>query len=436
MDKKPNRQLTPIGSMILSGSTSFRAFISPDRDLGPGTLGFQVYEKLEAVFHDPNVDRDVYDEIVRVFDYLELAPRQEIRVMAEREGKIAHVYILPNPKEKPIKLVDIRLENAIMSATVDNSEGLPDVHMHEYASLEVEALLDGVTVGNEVTIGRKSEVKYLPTINLVSRQHLEVQRIGYEEFILRDLESTNGSEIEEADRWVPIKRAIKVRSGNRIRLGGATSEIIAVLPGAIHPSLPIQAALTRLLGAMGPNGDAVIGSDNRGLGLDYIPGMPPELLHITRRKNAGEYVISPLSSQAPVSFLVWGGEHWQSLDREVALSAGAVIKIGMGDACVRIPIPSGLHELIVGLTPYTYLEIGRASKGIDLSVFHAMSRSHATLFKLPDKSIVLNDLGSTNGTRFRNEPGDWIEVKRPTRVRSGGEVLFGSEAEGLIMVVP
>jgi len=436
MDKKPNRQLTPIGSMIVSGTTSFRAFISPDRDLGPGTVGFQVYEKLEAVFHDPNVDRELFDEIVRVFDYFELAPRQEVQVLAEREGKIAHVYILPNPKEKAIKLVDIRLENAILSATAEKSEGLQDIHLHEYASLEVEALLDGVLVGDEATIGRKSEVKYLPTIGLVSRQHLEVQRVGNEEFVLRDLESTNGTDIEEAGRWVPMKRAVRVCSGTRIRLGGSTSEIISMLPGAIHPSLPIQAALARLLGAMGPSGDAVIGSDNRGLGLDYVPGMPPELLHITRRKKIGEYVIVPLSLQVPVSFLVWGGENWQPLDKEVSLSAGAVVKIGMEDAYVRMPIPSALHEVIVGLAPYTELEIGRASKGVDLSVFHAMSRSHAAMFKLPDKSIVVNDLGSTNGTHIRQEPGEWIEVKRPTRVRSGGEVLFGSEAQGLVMVVP
>jgi pSer/pThr/pTyr-binding forkhead associated (FHA) protein len=436
MDKKPNRQLKPIGSMIVAGSTGFRAFISPDRDLGPGTVGFQVYERLEAIFHDPNVERDVYDEIMRVFDYLELTPRQEIQVLAEREGRTAHVYILPNPKEKPIKLVDIRLENAILSATVDRSDGLQDVHLHEYASLEVEALLDGILVGDELTIGRKSEVKYLPTIGLVSRQHLEVQRVGNEEFVIRDLESTNGTDVEEGGRWAPIKRAVRLRSGTRVRLGGATSEIIAVLPGGVHPSLSIQSALARLLGAMGPNGDAVIGSDNRGLGLDYIPGMPPELLHITRMKKEGTYVITPLSSQVAVSFLVWGAEHWQSLDKEVSLSAGAVVKIGVEDACVRMPIPSRLHEVIVGLDPYAEFEIGRSSKGIDLSAFHTMSRSHATIFKLPDKSVVVNDLGSTNGTRARNEPGEWVEVKRPTRVRCGGEVLFGSESQGLLMIVP
>jgi hypothetical protein len=187
---------------------------------------------------------------------------------------------------------------------------------------------------------------------------------------------------------------------------------------------------------MGPNGDAVIGSDNRGLGLDYIPGMPPELLHITRMKKEGTYVITPLSSQVAVSFLVWGAEHWQSLDKEVSLSAGAVVKIGVEDACVRMPIPSRLHEVIVGLDPYAEFEIGRSSKGIDLSAFHTMSRSHATIFKLPDKSVVVNDLGSTNGTRARNEPGEWVEVKRPTRVRCGGEVLFGSESQGLLMIVP
>jgi pSer/pThr/pTyr-binding forkhead associated (FHA) protein len=436
MNKRPNQQLTPIGTVIVSGSTGFRAFISPDRDLGPGTVGFQVYEKLEAVFHDPNVDREIYDEIVRVFDYLELSPRQEVQVLGEREGKIAHVYILPNPKEKPIKLVDIRLENAALVVSAGKVEDVQDIHIQEYASLEVDSLLDGILVGDEATIGRKSEVKYLSTIGLVSRQHLEVQRVAVDEYVLTDLASTNGTDIEEVDRWVPMKRAVRVRSGTRVRLGGSTSDVIATIPAAMHPALPIQAALARLLGAMGPSGDAVIGSDNRGLGLDYVHGMPPELLHITRKKKTGEYVISPISAQTPVSFLLWGAESWQSLDKEVSLSAGAVVKIGTVDAYVRMPIPSELHESIVGLSPYNDLEIGRSSKGIDLSVFHAMSRSHATMFKLPDKSIVVNDLGSTNGTRVREDQGKWIEVKQPMRVRPGGEILFGSEAQGLVMVVP
>jgi pSer/pThr/pTyr-binding forkhead associated (FHA) protein len=439
MNKKANKQLTPIGSVIVSGSTGFRAFISPDRDLGPGTVGFQVYEKLESIFHDPNVDKELYDEIVRVFDYLELGPRQEVLVLAEEDGRIAHVYILPNPKEKPIKLVDMRVENSVLPSVADRSdksESTQDIHVQEYASIEVEALLDGILVGDEGTIGRKSESKYLATVGLVSRKHLEVQRVGIDEFVLRDLQSTNGTDIEENNRWVPLKRAVRIRSGTRIRLGGSTSAVIAAIPGAINPLLPIQGALARLLGAMGPNGESVIGGDNRGLGLDYIEGMPPELLRIARKKKTEEYLLEPLSSQIPISFLVWGGECWQSLDREVSLTAGGVVKIGDRDAFVRMPIPSSLHEVIVGLSPYTELEIGRSSKGIDLSVFHAMSRSHAILFKLPDKSIVVNDLGSTNGTRIRENQDEWIEVKQPMRVRSGGEILFGSESQGLVMVVP
>ena len=436
MNNKAKQQLIPIGSVIVSGSTGFRAFISPDRDLCSGTVGFQIYEKLESVFHDPNVDREIYDEIVRVFDYLELGPRQEVQVLGEIEGKIAHVYILPNPKENGIKLVDISFESPVLGLTTDKTEKVEDIPIQEYASLEVESILDAILVGDQATIGRKGEAKYLATIGLVSRQHLEVQRVGIDEFVIRDLGSTNGTDVEKNDQWIPMKRTVRIRSGTRIRVGGSTSDVIAIVPGAIHPVLSIQAALARLLGAMGSNGDSVIGADNRGFGLDYIPGMPPELFRIARMKKTEEYLIEPLSSQIPMSFLVWGGESWQSLEKEVTLIAGSVVKIGAAEAFVRMPIPSSLHQAIVGLPPYKELEIGRSSKGIDLSVFHAMSRSHASLFKLNDKSIVVNDLGSTNGTRIRENQGEWIDVKQPRRVRSGGEILFGSESQGLVMVVP
>jgi len=436
MNKKANQQLIPIGTIIVSGSSGFRAFISPDRELGPGTAGFQIYEKLESVFHDPNVDRVMYDEIVRVFDYLELSPRQEVRVLGERQGRVAHVFIAPNAKEKPIKLVDIKLEAPMLGQAADKIEIVAsgEDHLQHYASFEIESILDGILVGDEATIGRKNESNYLSTIGLVSRQHLEVQRVGINEFVLRDLESTNGSEVEENGSWVSIKRAIRVRSGTRIRLGGSTSEVIAVLPGEIYPALPIQGALARFLGAMGPKGESVIGADNRGFGLDYIPGMPSELLRIARKKKT-EFSFEPLSLKTPVSYLVWGAEEWKTLDKEMSLSAGAVVRIGE-DIFVRMPIPTPLHTVIVDLAPYTDLEIGRAIKGMDLSVFHAMSRSHATLFKLPDHSLIVNDLGSTNGTHFRENHGDWSEIKEPTRVRSGGEILFGSEAQGLVMVVP
>jgi pSer/pThr/pTyr-binding forkhead associated (FHA) protein len=437
MNSKSTQQLIPIGSVIVSGSTGFRAFISPDSKLEPGTVGFQIYEKLEAIFHDTDVNRETYDKIVRVFDCLGVSSREEIQVLAQKKRKKAQIFILLNAKEEPIKLVDIRFDSPITSQFPNYREKVSDDIPHQrYANLELEALLDGLLVGDELFIGRKNRSKYLSTIDTISRQHLEVHRVGINQFMLKDMGSRNGSEIEENGVWIPLKKAIRVQVGTRIRLGGHTSEMVAVLPSEVHPALAIQRGLARLIGAMGPNDGSIIGSENDSLGLDYIDGMPPKLLRISCEKHA-EYILEPLSLDTPISFLAYGGESgWQNLNQAALLTAGAVVKIGEGDNFVRMPIPTALHSLIIALTPYNEIEIGRSTKDVDLSTFQAMSRDQATLFRLPDNSVVVEDSESTNGTYFREDHGDWKEVTVPTRVRSGGEILFGSEAEGLVMVVP
>jgi hypothetical protein len=278
----------------------------------------------------------------------------------------------------------------------------------------------------------------LSTIGLVSRKHIHVKRLARDEFLISDLGSTNGSEISfDGKDWGAITEARKYKGGDFLRLGGVSSRVIARLPRLPTPYTLAQATLARLLGQFKSNDELILGSNNSNLTelLHFVSNIPGELLRITRPKKK-EYQVEPLSFDVRVLYHQWGSEDWVPLNEAVRLLPGSILQISDNEPSIRLPIVTPLHQIILKLPLRTEFEIGRSVKDLDLADFSAISRNHAIIFKLLDGSIVVRDLQSTNGTRVREEHGPWHVVQEPVRVCPGSEVLFGSEAQGLLMVVP
>jgi hypothetical protein len=79
--------------------------------------------------------------------------------------------------------------------------------------------------------------------------------------------------------------------------------------------------------------------------------------------------------------------------------------------------------------------IGRdpASAGIVLDL-STISRSHANVFVAPDGRVVVQDLGSTNGTWLLGGAGERTKITRDTMVPSGGRFSVGDGDECIFEV--
>jgi len=72
--------------------------------------------------------------------------------------------------------------------------------------------------------------------NSVSRRHCLVKSLGNDEFVVEDLDSTNGTFTRSASGWQRERRAI-VGGQDPIKLGNYVTTVAALLASAAQPKL-------------------------------------------------------------------------------------------------------------------------------------------------------------------------------------------------------
>lgn len=437
-----------LGVLLISGGVSFHAYLSPDPQLGPpGSDLFDLYERVERILQNPGQHVNEYNEIVRVFDFIELSPTREVLLLAASVGvSLWQVYALPSPGAQPVPLVSLSLGTQKVSARTsafsgsaeEQSEARESEHRkYLFAACELEIFMEALGPGESIRLGRQTPSRYLCKVGVVSRQHLEVRRASDAQYVITDLGSTNGtSYLNDQGRWVQLVSGSEVlHSGTPLRLGAEADCVTLHIPGGDSYALGLQAQLSSLLSALPPDRECTLGAIDGYVQLSTIPGMPEEALSI-RKNSQGEYVVVSLTNTFPIYFQRSGIEPVQRLEGAVSLGVGSGLILGDASTGVRVYLPGALVSRLRELDDFDTLKIGRAVSHLEIVSYTAISRKHAQISKLPGGSLLVEDLGSTNGTFFRTPGVDWIKIEELTRVKTGSEIRFGLGDESLIFTVP
>lgn len=437
-----------LGRMLISGGVSFQAYMSPDPQLGPpGSDIFDLYERLERILQNPGQHVHEYNEIVRVFDFIELSASRDVLLLASPVGvSLWQVYALPSTGAQPVPIVCLSLGTqkigsraAALSGTAEEiSEARKSEHRnYVFAACELEIFMESLSPGQAMRLGRQTPSKYLSKVGVVSRQHLEVRRASDSQYVITDLGSTNGtSYLNEQGRWVQLASGSEVlNSGTPLRIGSEADCVSLHIPGGDSYLLELQAQLSALLSALPVDRECTLGAIDEYVHLSSIPGMPDEALSI-RKNSQGEYIVVSLTNNFPISFQRTGAEPLQRLEGAVSLGVGSGLVLGDPGSGVRVYLPGALVGHIRGLEDFSGLKIGRAASHLEIESYTAISRKHAVISKLPGGSLLVEDVGSTNGTFFRTPGTDWMKIEELVRVKTGSEIRLGSGEESLIFTVP
>jgi hypothetical protein len=161
----------------------------------------------------------------------------------------------------------------------------------------------------------------------------------------------------------------------------------------------------------------------------------PEVVATLKRHSVNDYVLTPATNDYPIYVKKNSSEETMLLGGSIWLNVGAGVTLGEEGQGLRFYLPGVLNNYLKDLRGFQDLAIGRAEAQLDLFNFAAISRNHAIFTCLPDRSLLVEDLGSTNGTFYRNSFQVWRRVVRFARVKVGQEIMLGSRQKALELTI-
>jgi pSer/pThr/pTyr-binding forkhead associated (FHA) protein len=420
-----------LGTLVVGGDREQIGFLQPHWQVLPGSDTHQLCDLINRTLRNPSYNIELYRAFqFAITNYEVMSSSIPLWVTLLPEGAWRILM-----KTRSDSLLEIGIIDTVVTTTNNSLREKSSKELILISRGILEEKIEALEIGEELVIGRSTDLEGLSFCRSLSREHLEVKRLTNNDFVVVDLKSTNGTYVLcNGFSWERFKGKNTLVGGTTIRLGHKDDGLVLQLPKTQSPFLYPRAKITSSIGQLEIGETLNIGKSSSYLNLKHILGIDDNHLEIIKESSL-EYTVNLISNSGR-TFLRENDEEWLRLVRGGSFKAGVAFKLGDIRNGIDFYLPLPITNKILATPTENKLSLGRSNESLALIDYPSISREHAEIYPLPKGSYLLTDLKSTNGTFISTDSIDqWQRIVGTTRVIAGTHVRLGTGTGSVVFTL-